>query len=258
MTWSTLTLSLILLHRRPLAFTFRSALPIGAGLGSSAAFSVCIASALLYINGHIALPHAPALPHPDHHGRRDIPEHDAETVNSWAFVAEKILHGNPSGVDNSVATFGGAIAFNKAMNGKPAVMDGLHGFRSIRFLLTDTKVPRDTKTLVAGVAARKQQEPDYIGSLLSAIQHISDEARRCLTDTDMDRAEQLGTLQNLVDRNHQYLVSLGVGHEALEVIRAKTAAEPFHLHTKLTGAGGGGCAVTIVPDGMSHPRLDLQ
>lgn len=33
------------------------------------------------------------------------------------------------------------------------------------------------------------------------------------------------------------------------MIRAKTASSPFNLSTKLTGAGGGGCAVTLIPDG---------
>ena len=39
---------------------------------------------------------------------------------------------------------------------------------------------------------------------------------------------------------------LGVSHESLEIIKAKTAT--YGLNTKLTGAGGGGCAVTLVPD----------
>lgn len=48
--------------------------------------------------------------------------------------------------------------------------------------------------------------------------------------------------------NHQHLVSLGVSHPALESIKEKTAT-PYRLSTKLTGAGGGGCAVTLIPDG---------
>ena len=48
--------------------------------------------------------------------------------------------------------------------------------------------------------------------------------------------------------NHQHLVTLGVSHPSLETIREKTA-NPHGLSTKLTGAGGGGCAVTLIPDG---------
>lgn len=122
-------------------------------------------------------------------------------------------------------------------------------FKSIRFLLTDTQISRDTKTLVSNVARRKLQEPDLVNPILRSIQLISDEARRCLTDTEMSRSEQIATLEKLVDENHGHLVTLGVGHAALEAIVAKTGEKPWGLHTKLTGAGGGGCAVTIIPDG---------
>jgi mevalonate kinase len=41
---------------------------------------------------------------------------------------------------------------------------------------------------------------------------------------------------------------MGVSHASLETIKAITKASPFGLSTKLTGAGGGGCAVTLIPD----------
>ncbi len=59
----------------------------------------------------------------------------------------------------------------------------------------------------------------------------------------------LNSFQALVQENHQHLVSLGVSHPVLETIRETTLAAPYGLSTKLTGAGGGGCAVTLIPDG---------
>ncbi|GAA97730.1 uncharacterized protein L969DRAFT_55402 [Mixia osmundae IAM 14324] len=224
--------------------TVRSTLPIGAGLGSSAAFSVCISSALLYTHGY--------LPLPSSEGKDG--SHAAE-INEWAFLGEKILHGNPSGVDNSVATYGGAVAYTKATASTSAQMDPLRGFKSIRFLLTDTRVSRDTKTLVAGVTARKTQHPFIIDPVLRAIQDISAEAKRCLTDSDMSREDQISTLEHLIDANHLHLNFLGVGHSALEIIVAKTRS--YQLHSKLTGAGGGGCAVTLIPDGYDEAKLKL-
>ena len=55
--------------------------------------------------------------------------------------------------------------------------------------------------------------------------------------------------QALINENHGHLVTLGVSHPSLEAIRSRTA-EPYGLSTKLTGAGGGGCAVTLLPDGV--------
>lgn len=66
--------------------------------------------------------------HVSHQGRRAIPTDVAEEVNRWAFIGEKVLHGNPSGVDNSVSTFGGALAYKKAGFGSSkGVMDPIHG-----------------------------------------------------------------------------------------------------------------------------------
>lgn len=56
--------------------------------------------------------------------------------------------------------------------------------------------------------------------------------------------------QALINENHTHLVNMGVSHASLENIRSITAQSPFELSTKLTGAGGGGCAVTLIPDGM--------
>ena len=71
-----------------------SFLPVSAGLGSSASYSVVLATALLIHFGQI-----PA----DLTSNTDAIKN---VVNRYAFKAEQIIHGNPSGVDNAVAAFG--------------------------------------------------------------------------------------------------------------------------------------------------------
>lgn len=71
--------------------------------------------------------------HVSHAGRRALTKDVADEVNRWALVAEKVLHGNPSGVDNAVAVFGGALAFTKPGFGFGAPsggMDGIQGYAS--------------------------------------------------------------------------------------------------------------------------------
>ncbi|KDQ19224.1 hypothetical protein BOTBODRAFT_126004 [Botryobasidium botryosum FD-172 SS1] len=268
-TIAFLYLYMVLTHedeRPSFNFIARSSLPVGAGLGSSASYSSCVATALLLLHQRVSIPSLPppsrgATPtdpahvHVSHKGRRALPTEVADEVNRWAFIAEKVLHGNPSGVDNAVAVFGGALAFTRAGFGKKGGMEPIHGFKSLKFLLTDSKVPRDTKALVAGVAVRKENDPDVIEPALEAIQVISDEARRALSDLELSRESLLTGLTTMIHENHAHLVTLGVSHPVLEAIRAKTAAEPFGLATKLTGAGGGGCAVTLIPDDFSDSAL---
>lgn len=108
-----------------------------------------------------------------------------------------------------------------------------------------------------------------MGKILDSIQAISEEAQRALSDPELPRLSLVSGLsvsltplaesfvlnaaynsQSLIEENHSHLVTLGVSHPSLEVIRETTATSPYHLSTKLTGAGGGGCAVTLLPDGM--------
>ena len=96
------------------------------------------------------------------------------------------------------------------------------------------------------------QEPAVVERILDSIQSISDEARRALGDPELPRDKLLFALEALITENHAHLVALGVSHPVLETIRAQTAAEPYGLTTKLTGAGGGGCSVTLIPDGGVH------
>ena len=107
-------------------------MPVGAGLGSSASYSVCAATASLLVHRRINLPQPPAPSssdhiHISHQGRRALSPAIAEEVNRWAFVAEKILHGNPSGVDNSVSVYGGALCYTRPGFGKKSGMEGIQG-----------------------------------------------------------------------------------------------------------------------------------
>ncbi|WVQ80370.1 cystathionine beta-lyase [Cryptococcus sp. DSM 104549] len=229
------------------SFTARSNLPISAGLGSSAAYSTCIATALLIARKHLSVVGSSST---------NLSAEDTDLVDGWAFLAEKVLHGNPSGIDNAVAVRGGAVAYTRSVGGNTGGLDGLHGFKSVRFLLTNTLVPRDTKHLVAGVSAKRLASPHIVDPILDAIQSISDEARTLLgATTPIARTELVGRLEQLIVENHGHLVELGVSHPALEMIVSATKAEPFGLATKLTGAGGGGCAVTLIPDDFSEASL---
>lgn len=238
------------LATRPSAqsFTIRSSLPISAGLGSSAAVSTCLASLLLYTHGHLALPT---------HAEESLTENDISTVNAWAFVSEKVIHGEPSGVDNTVATYGGAVAFTRALPNNALESNALvpmSGFEALRLLITDTRVERNTKELVAHISAQKGEDPIRSDAAFATIQLISEDAQAVLRSPTTPRKELVSRLGRLMDLNHLQLVQMHVGHPALEQVR--TVAAQRRLHTKLTGAGGGGCAISLVNDDLDSAELD--
>lgn len=88
-----------------MSFLLRSCIPIGSGLGSSASISVCLATALLTLGG--------IIPKPTAHVGGKLEVGNLKVINEWAYLGEKCIHGNPSGVDNTVATFGGGVVFRK-------------------------------------------------------------------------------------------------------------------------------------------------
>ena len=68
-------------------------------------------------------------------------------------------------------------------------------FKSIRLLLTDSRIPRDTKTLVAGVSALKLAEPELVNGIMRSIQAISDHAHGSLADVALERTELITRLE---------------------------------------------------------------
>ncbi|KAG8596817.1 hypothetical protein GDO81_002058 [Engystomops pustulosus] len=210
-----------------------SQLPTGAGLGSSAAYSVSIAAALLATSGKISIP-----------AQENIRWTQAELtlINSWAFQGEKVIHGNPSGVDNAVGTWGGALRF------QAGEINPIERVPVLEILLTNTCVPRSTKTLVAGVKDKLLKFPGIMEPVLSSINAISEECQRVLqAGVEGLTIEQYSVLEELIDINQHHLNVIGVGHPSLD--RLCQATTSHGLHSKLTGAGGGGCAITLLrPD----------
>lgn len=223
---------------RGFSISIRSFLPVGAGLGSSASYSVAITTALLILNDLIPV---------DFRQSAKCDQY-VDMINSYAFRAEQVIHGNPSGVDNAVSTYGGAKTFVRGEG-----FATLEGFQSLRLLLTNTKVPRSTSALVAFVRDRKEKYGAIINPILDAMDSISIRCRdafKRLALKEMTEDELMKELEDLVVLNHALLVALGVSHPSLE--KVKSITEESNLKTKLTGAGGGGCAVTFIPNGKQY------
>ncbi|OGE51853.1 hypothetical protein PENARI_c012G03451 [Penicillium arizonense] len=234
-------------------YTLRSTIPIGAGLGSSASVCVCLSAALLLQIRTLAGPHP------------DQPPEEAETqierINRWAFVGELCTHGDPSGIDNTVSASGKAVVYQRNGANAPTVTP-LTKFPKLPLLLIDTQHARSTATQVDKVRGLRTNHEQLTESILNGIGQLTASALQLITSPGFDSQDgisrTLDHLGTLIRINHGFLVSLGVSHPRLERIRELVDYTDIGW-TKLTGAGGGGCAITLFkPDVLEETVQELE
>jgi mevalonate kinase len=142
-------------------------------------------------------------------------------------------------------------------------MQPIQGMPALRIVVTNTYVPKETSKLVAGVKVLKGvfpavMDPVLIGidglakSVLSAIAEANHKGEGESATDEASKAKLYASLSRLIRMNHSLLNAIGVGHEALDRVSKSSSALGFS--TKLTGAGGGGCALTLLPD---NPSIEL-
>lgn len=197
--------------------TIRSTIPIASGLGSGAAVSTALIRALTTFLGH-PLPVA--------------------ELNDLVFEVEKIHHGTPSGIDNTVITYEQPVYFVKA---DPPHIERLSVGEPFHLLVADTGVPSPTKRVVAQVRRSWQQNPPRYEALFDQIGEVTEEGREALETRERDR---LGALMN---ENHELLIALGVSSPRLEAL-VEEAHAAGAWGAKLSGAGQGGNMIALVDE----------
>ncbi|MCH8907683.1 MAG: mevalonate kinase [Candidatus Heimdallarchaeota archaeon] len=189
----------------------KSQIPISAGLGSSAAVVVATIASIADLF------------------QKQIP---LAEISDLAFEAEKITHGKPSGIDNSIATHGGLIHFENGNIENKVITN------HIPIIIGNSQIARDTKILVAGVAELRRANPDIINPVIKTMGKLTLELEEAVLSIDIDK------IGELFDINQGLLDSIGVGHSKLSQM-IWMARKFGAIGAKLTGAGGGGCMIAI-------------
>jgi mevalonate kinase len=192
-----------------------SDLPKSSGLGSSAAVAVSLAASLSNFQGL---------------------KYNTKEISEVAYESEKMIHGTPSGIDNTISTFGGSIRFEKGKIKQIPI-----NLASFHFIIVNSLVQRDTKSQVYAVQERYNKNPNQISEVFEDIGVIVEDSIKCLKNGDLER---VGYFMN---ENQILLDKLGVGHKQIEKI-IKILKEQKTIGCKLTGAGGGGCVIGLFDD----------
>jgi len=150
-------------------------LPIGAGLGSSASFSVAAVASCLRLQALLApqrsTQSASIAGTASSAGEHVVPDAvSLDVINGWAFASEILLHGSPSGLDNTTSCYGGLVRSSRKGGEK---FEKIVGVPPLHILLVNTKVPRSTKALVAGVRVLHDAYTDVVSPMLDSMNNIA-------------------------------------------------------------------------------------
>jgi mevalonate kinase len=202
-----------------------SDIPVGFGLGSSAAYCVALAGALMKLRG-------------------DTEPLDCVELNGHAHALEGLIHGEPSGIDDTVATYGCAVRF---VRGEP--MQRLKPRAGLSFVLGGCGFPGSTRDAVASVARFAEVERSQFAAILSEAHHLVESGLAAFLAADRS------ALGPVLNQAHGLLARIGVSTPEIETL-VEAARQSGALGAKLTGAGFGGFVLALTPEGRERHVAD--
>ena len=196
-----------------------STIPIAGGLGSGTAVSTAIVRTLARF--------------------LDRPLKTVE-VSALVFKVEKIHHGTPSGIDNTVIAYEQPVYF---VRGQP--IQRLNVITPFTLLIGNTGTRSPTKKAIEHVRRGRKRDPARYDALFDQIGDIVDEAHQAIEAGDVD------ALGPLMDDNHELLIKVGVSSPKLDKL-VEAARFAGAMGAKLSGAGRGGNMIALVEDDVAE------
>ncbi len=191
--------------------------PRAMGLGGSAALAVAIIRAL------------------DKHFKLNLSDED---VNRFSYESEMLAHGNASGIDNTLATYGKFMLFKR---GQPPELKELKIKKPIPIVIGLSGVESLTAKMVSIVREAWENNESIYARIFEEIDGLVLQAVEAIENYNL---AQLGELMNI---NQGLLNALQVSSRELEEL-IEISRRNGALGAKLTGAGGGGAMVAICPE----------
>jgi len=188
-------------------------MPVGSGLGASAAIGVAIARSVLECQGEPV------------DERRVL-----EAAGAW----ENVFHGSASGIDAAAAFHGGCLWFTRGEGVRRIPLGA-----ELSLCVALAGPPASTRLMVEGVAKLRARRPELVDKALDGIRSRVENARLAIAAGDV------AALGKLMDLNQMILSGLFVSTEGIEAA-CQAARDAGALGAKLTGAGGGGAVVALV------------
>ena len=202
---------------RGMRITFGGDLTAVSGIGASAAQVVALARAI-----GLALPKELSL----------------EEINEAGYEGERGYHGTPSGIDNTAATYGGVLRFQRT-EGAP-IFDKKKLGSPVRIVYASTGITASTSKVVGDVAAKREADPAWFDGLLTQYKALVVKGEAALDACDWP------ALGELLNQNHALCQALTVSCTELDTL-VDAARGAGALGAKMSGTGRGGLMLALTP-----------
>lgn len=219
-----------------LTITVTSTIPVASGLGSGAAIAACIIRAVA-----------------QHLGRADLATDAA--VSAMTYEVERLHHGTPSGIDNTVVSYERPVYFvrdlavsdpathqraqNVALPLYPPALETFQVHKPLHILIANTGISAPTKESVGDVRRQWLETPPPFNKLFVECGAIAQKARTAIEQG------QSGRLGELMWANHELLRQMTVSSAELDML-VDAARDAGALGAKLSGGGRGGNMIALV------------
>lgn len=198
----------------------KSDIPAGIGLGSSSAACVAVTASVAGL----------------------FEKKSKEEILKRSIESERIIFEDASGADSSVSTFGGLMAYDK--NG----FEKIDSKNNLSLIIANSNQVHNTREVVLKVREFKNKNEKIFAGMCKREEELVIEALSTLKENDLNK------LGSLISENQELLEKINVSTNRLDLLIKEASNTSYGA--KITGAGGGGCIISLVDESNASTTLE--
>lgn len=198
----------------------KSDIPAGIGLGSSSASCVAVTASVAGL----------------------FNKKSKEQVLKRSIESERVIFEDVSGADSSVSTFGGLMSYDK--NG----FEKIDSKNNLSLIIANSNQFHNTREIVLKVREFKNRNEKRFSEMCKQEGELVRDALLRLRENDLNK------LGSLISQNQELLEKINVSTDKLDLLIKEASRTSYGA--KITGAGGGGCIISLVDESNLSATLE--
>ncbi|MGI0046613.1 MAG: mevalonate kinase [Nitrosotalea sp.] len=207
-------------ENKGIEIVLESEIPAGIGLGSSSAACVAVTASVTGL----------------------FNKKSNEQILKKSIESERIIFEDVSGADSSVSVFGGLMEYSK--NG----FEKISSRNNLSLIIANSNQAHSTREVVLKVREFKNRNEKIFSEMCEQENELVRNALVTLKQNDLNK------LGLLISKNQELLERINVSTDKLDLLVKEASKTSYGA--KITGAGGGGCIISLVDESNVTSTLE--